>query len=317
MKILVTGGAGFIGSHLCEALVANGNSIVALDDLSTGNFDNLISLKGNPKFKFVDGSILDKSLIKNLVEEVDGVMHYAAAVGVEKIINDPIGSLRTNIEGSEIVLTTASNFNKPTILASTSEIYGKNTEVPLHENSLRILGSPLTTRWTYSEAKAIDESLASALYQRNSWNVKIVRHFNTVGPRQSPSYGMVIPRFVQAALENKPLTVYGDGTQRRVFCHIDDAISGILALWHTERGQGEVFNIGGFEEISIKALAQKIIERSSSESKIEFKPYSDLGSGFEDIPRRVPGTSKINKFTNWQAKNRLNQIIDDMLTQLG
>jgi UDP-glucose 4-epimerase len=231
MKLLVTGGAGFIGSHLSEALANRGDSVIALDDLSTGNSKNLDGLNGSPNFKLVTGSILDEQLVKSLIEEVDGVMHFAAAVGVEKILNDPIGSLRTNLIGSEIVLTNAAKLNKPTILASTSEIYGKNTEVPLTEESDRVLGSPLKSRWSYSEAKAIDETIARSLHEKINWNVKIIRLFNTVGPRQSSAYGMVIPRFVEAAKNNKPLIVHGDGTQRRVFCHIEDAIVGILELW--------------------------------------------------------------------------------------
>jgi UDP-glucose 4-epimerase len=317
MKILVTGGAGFIGSHLSEALANRGESVIALDDLSTGNSKNLDGLNGNPNFKFVSGSILDEQLVKSLIDEVDGVMHFAAAVGVEKILNDPIGSLRTNLIGSEIVLTNAAKLNKPTILASTSEIYGKNTEVPLTEESNRVLGSPLKSRWSYSEAKALDESIAKSLHEKNNWNVKIVRLFNTVGPRQSSAYGMVIPRFVEAAKNNKPLIVHGDGTQRRVFCHIEDAIDGILKLWESEGGAGEAFNLGGFEETSIKELANRIIKRTNSKSTMEFIPYSQLKKGFEDIERRVPSSKKLENLTGWKARKGLDEIIDDALAHLG
>jgi UDP-glucose 4-epimerase len=317
MKLLVTGGAGFIGSHLSEALANRGDSVIALDDLSTGNSKNLDGLNGNPNFKFVSGSILDEQLIKSLIEEVDGVMHFAAAVGVEKILNDPIGSLRTNLIGSEIVLTNAAKSNKRTILASTSEIYGKNTEVPLTEESDRVLGSPLKSRWSYSEAKAIDETIARSLYEKNKWNVKIVRLFNTVGPRQSSAYGMVIPRFVEAAKNNKPLIVHGDGAQRRVFCHIKDAIDGILKLWDNKGGAGDAFNLGGFEESSIKDLADRVIKRTNSKSDIEFIPYSQLKEGFEDIERRVPSSKKLENLTGWKARKGLDEIIDDALAHLG
>jgi UDP-glucose 4-epimerase len=316
MKILVTGGAGFIGSHLCEALVRRGDQVVALDDLSTGNSKNLTSLTNNPNFKFVSGSILDEKLVESLVDSVDGVMHFAAAVGVQKILNNPIGSMRTNLQGSEIVLTKAAAKNKPTILASTSEIYGKNTQVPLTEESDRVLGSPLLSRWTYSEAKALDESLVRSLHQTNNWNVKIIRLFNTVGPRQSAAYGMVIPRFVTAALKNQPLTVYGDGKQQRVFCHIEDAIEGILAVWDSKKGSGEAFNLGGFEETSINALASRIINETNSASKIEYTPYSQLTQGFDDIARRVPDTTKLSTLTGWKAKSDLTKILKDTIEEV-
>ncbi len=316
MKILLTGGAGFIGSHLAEALVANGDSVIALDDLSTGNSANLTNLKNNPNFEFVSGSILDSSLVDALIQKVDGIMHFAAAVGVEKILDDPIGSLKTNLIGSENVLTSAAKSNKPTILASTSEIYGKNTEVPLTEESDRVLGSPLLSRWTYSEAKAIDESIAIALHKKYNWCVKIVRLFNTVGPRQSAAYGMVIPRFIKAALNNEPLIVHGDGSQQRVFCHIDDAIAGILSLWKSLKGSGEAFNLGGFEETTILDLAKRIIESTKSTSKIELKPYTDLKPGFEDIARRFPDTSKLQSLTGWKATKNLETIISETISHL-
>ncbi len=316
MKILVTGGAGFIGSHLSEALVANGDSVIALDDLSTGNSTNLASLENNPNVQFVSGSILDEKLVTSLIESVDGVKHFAAAVGVQKILDDPIGSLKTNLVGSEIVLTNAAKLNKPTILASTSEIYGKNTQVPLTEESDRVLGSPLLSRWTYSEAKAIDESIARALHQKSKWPVKIIRLFNTVGPRQSAAYGMVIPRFIEAALQNQPLIVHGDGSQQRVFCHIDDAVSGILKLWNSNKGAGEAFNLGGFEETTIKDIADRIIQKTKSQSKLQFIPYDQLTKGFEDIARRVPDTSKLQSLTGWKATKNLDAIIDDVIAEL-
>ena len=317
MKILVTGGAGFIGSHLCEALIKNGDSVIALDDLSTGSSANLAALDKNPKFTLVKGSILDEQQVEQLIEASDGVMHFAAAVGVQKILKDPLGSLKTNLVGSEIVLTNASRLGKPTLLASTSEIYGKNESASLSEDSDRVLGSPLKSRWTYSEAKAIDEAIARALYERDGWKVKIVRLFNTVGPRQSGAYGMVIPRFFEAALQGESIQVHGDGSQRRVFCHIDDAIDGILALWKVDNGYGEAFNLGGFEEISILDLANRIKAKADSKSPIELIPYEKLAeSGFEDMKRRVPNTSKLQDMTGWKAVKDLESILDDTLSQL-
>jgi len=317
MKILVTGGAGFIGSHLCEALVAAGDSVISLDDLSTGAAPNLAALNKNPKFTFVNGSILDEKKVEQLIEAVDGVLHFAAAVGVQKILGDPIGSLKTNIQGSEIVMTNAARLRKPTLIASSSEIYGKSSAPSLSEDSERVLGSPLLARWTYSEAKAIDESMARGLYERDGWPVKIVRLFNTVGPRQSGAYGMVIPRFINAAIRNEPLVVHGDGSQRRVFCHIHDAVAGILALWRAESGFGEAFNLGGFEETTIKKLAGRIIEKVGSTSKITYQPYEELSAtGFEDIPRRVPNTEKLRKLTGWKAERDLETIIGDTITEI-
>lgn len=317
MKILVTGGAGFIGSHLCEALIEYGHEVVALDDLSTGNRSNLKALEGEPSFTLVEGSILEREKVEDLVSKVDGVIHFAAAVGVQKILKDPIGSLRTNLEGSENVLKGAARLNKPTLLASTSEIYGKNDAESLSEDSDRILGSPLKSRWTYSEAKAIDEALARALFEINGWNVKIVRLFNTVGPRQSAAYGMVIPRFISAALKGEPLEIHGDGSQRRVFCHIEDAIAGILALGKSETGQGEAFNLGGFEETTILDLANRIIKKTNSKSELKMTPYSQLSAtGFEDMKRRVPNTSKLRGLTGWSPSRNLDSILDDTIREL-
>ena len=317
MKVLVTGGAGFIGSHLCEALLSQGDTVISLDDLSTGNVKNLELIKTNPKFTSVTGSILDEPLVEKLITSVDGVMHFAAAVGVQKILKDPQGSLLTNIQGTEIVLGTASRLKKRAMLASSSEIYGKNPNMPLTEDSDRVLGSPLVARWTYSEAKAIDEGFARTLFEKESFKVSIIRLFNTVGPRQSPAYGMVIPRFFEAALSNKPLTIHGDGTQQRVFGHVSDAIAGILSLWNSEKGHGEAFNIGGFEETSINDLAEKIIALTKSSSAIEYQSYSELAKeGFEDLARRIPDTSKLTKTTGWKAKKDLTTILNETLQSL-
>ena len=317
MKVLVTGGAGFIGSHLCEALLAQGDTVISLDDLSTGNVKNLEVAKVNPKFTSVTGSILDEALVEKLVSSVDGVMHFAAAVGVQKILKDPQGSLLTNIQGTEVVLDTAARLKKRAMLASSSEIYGKNPKMPLTENSDRVLGSPLVARWSYSEAKAIDEGFARTLFEREDFKVSIVRLFNTVGPRQSPAYGMVIPRFFEAALSNKPLVIHGDGTQQRVFGHISDAVAGILSLWNSAKGFGEAFNLGGFEETTINDLAKRIIELTKSSSTITYQSYDELAKeGFEDLARRIPDTSKLTATTGWRATKDLSTILNETYESL-
>ena len=317
MKLLVTGGAGFVGSHLCEALLAQGDTVISLDDLSTGNSQNLETAKLNPKFTSVTGSILDEPLVDRLVESIDGVFHFAAAVGVQRILKDPIGSLLTNIQGTENVLNAAARRNKQVMLASSSEIYGKNPKMPLTEDSDRVLGSPLVARWTYSEAKAIDEAFARTLHEKEGLKVKIIRLFNTVGPRQSPSYGMVIPKFFTAALKNEPLVIHGDGTQQRVFGHVSDAIAGIMALWKSEKGFGEAFNVGGFEETTINQLAKRILKLTGSTSEITYQSYEDLArEGFEDLARRVPDTSKLSQTTGWKAQKDLAAILQETYESL-
>ena len=312
MKLLITGGAGFIGSHLCESALAQGHSVIALDDLSTGDSNNLKDCINNPKFTLAKGSILDEALVEKLTDSVDGVMHFAAAVGVQKILKDPRGSLITNIQGTEIVLGTAARLKKKAMLASSSEIYGKNPTMPLTESSDRVLGSPLVARWTYSEAKAIDEAFARSLFEEDGFHVSIVRLFNTVGPRQSPAYGMVIPRFFKAALTNEPLVIHGDGTQQRVFGHVDDAVSAIFSLWNSDRGYGEAFNVGGFEETSINDLAKRIIALTNSNSEITYQSYEELAKdGFEDLARRVPSTEKLTKLTSWKPTKDLQAILEE------
>ena len=312
MKLLITGGAGFIGSHLCESALAQGHSVIALDDLSTGDSNNLKDCINNPKFTLAKGSILDEALVEKLTDSVDGVMHFAAAVGVQKILKDPRSSLITNIQGTEIVLGTAARLKKNAMLASSSEIYGKNPTMPLTESSDRVLGSPLVARWTYSEAKAIDEAFARSLFEEDGFQVSIVRLFNTVGPRQSPAYGMVIPRFFKAALTNEPLVIHGDGTQQRVFGHVDDAVSAIFSLWNSDRGYGEAFNVGGFEETSINDLAKRIIALTNSNSEITYQSYEELAKdGFEDLARRVPSTEKLTKLTSWKPTKDLQAILEE------
>jgi UDP-glucose 4-epimerase len=312
MKILVTGGAGFIGSYLCESLLKSGNEVTSLDDLSTGSPANLSAIADNLKFKSVQGSIVNKELVNDLIKESDGCFHMAAAVGVKKILDDPIGSLETNLDGSKNVIDAAAKFKKRLILASTSEIYGKNPIQPLSEESDRVIGSPLLSRWTYSEAKAIDEALARAYFERSRLEVQIVRLFNTVGPRQSSAYGMVIPKFFEAAIKNQNLLIHGDGSQRRVFCHVQDAVDGILSLWNTDKGMGEAFNVGGIEETTINELAKKVISICDSSSNLTYIPYEELRkSGFEDMARRIPNTEKLQKLTNWKPTKTLDQILKD------
>jgi UDP-glucose 4-epimerase len=317
MKYLVTGGAGFIGSHVSDALIKRGDSVVVLDNFSTGNMTNIEHLISNELFKLIQGSILDSSLVQSAVKSVDHVLHFAAAVGVFTIVDKPLESLMTNIRGTENILEAAHTHNKEVLIASSSEIYGKNSGGALHEESDRIIGSPLKSRWSYSEAKAIDESMAYFYYQEKKLPVRLVRFFNTVGPRQVGHYGMVIPRFVTAALKNEPLTVYGTGSQSRCFCHVYDAVTGLLAVIDSNVTLGEVFNIGNDEEITIQDLATEVIELIGSKSVIEKVLYEKAySSGFEDMQRRVPDISKIKRTVGWSPKFSLESIITDIATHL-
>ena len=317
MKYLVTGGAGFIGSHVSDALIKRGDSVVVLDNFSTGNMTNIEHQISNELFKLIHGSILDSSLVQSAVKSVDHVLHFAAAVGVFTIVDKPLESLMTNIRGTENILEAAHAHNKEVLIASSSEIYGKNSGGALHEESDRIIGSPLKSRWSYSEAKAIDESMAYFYYQEKKLPVRLVRFFNTVGPRQVGHYGMVIPRFVTAALKNEPLTVYGTGSQSRCFCHVYDAVTGLLAVIDSNVTLGEVFNIGNDEEITIQDLAAEVIELIGSKSVIEKVLYEKAySSGFEDMQRRVPDISKIKRTVGWSPKFSLESIITDIATHL-
>ena len=317
MKYLVTGGAGFIGSHVTDALIKRGDSVVVLDNLSTGNRKNIDHLVSNSSFKFVEGSILDLTVVDECVQSVDHVLHFAAAVGVFTIVDKPLESLMTNLKGTENILEAAHKHRKEVLIASSSEIYGKNASGALHEESDRIVGSPLKSRWSYSEAKAIDESMAYFYYQEKKLAVRLVRFFNTVGPRQVGHYGMVVPRFVSAALENEPLTVYGTGSQSRCFCHVYDAVAGVLAVIGTDATLGEVFNIGNDEEITIENLAHEVIELTGSSSKIEKVLYEKAyNPGFEDMQRRVPDISKIKRIVGWSPKLSLDAIISDIATHI-
>jgi UDP-glucose 4-epimerase len=317
MKIVVTGGAGFIGSHLCERLIEMGHELVVLDDLSTGTRSNLKPLESSPKFEFIQGSILNMELVDSLITKADYVFHLAAAVGVFNIVNHPLDSLVTNIRGTENVLESSANSGIPVLLASSSEVYGKNTSDSLKESDDRILGSPVTLRWSYSEAKAIDESLAYAYFVERKLQTRIVRFFNTVGPRQLGRYGMVVPRFVSAALQNEPVTIYGDGSQTRCFAHVYDVVDALVAVAFSENTIGKVVNIGNNFEISIKELADKVIRETESLSKAIYIPYSEAyGDGFEDMERRVPNLELISQLVDWRPKRDLSQIIQDIKSEM-
>ncbi|MEY2476244.1 MAG: UDP-glucose 4-epimerase [Actinomycetota bacterium] len=313
---LITGGAGFIGSYLTEVLLERGDRVVALDNLSTGRLQNLDGVGGHPNFRFVQGSVLDELMVDELVHECDQVVHLAAAVGVKLIVEQPLRSLTTNIRGSEIVIEAAHRYRRKILVASTSEIYGKNSSGPLAETSDRILGSPTVARWAYSEAKAIDEVLAYAYHKERGLPTVVVRLFNTVGPRQSPAYGMVIPRLVRQALAGDTITVFGDGTQTRCFCHVADVVRGIAEVLDAPEAIGEVFNIGSGEEISILDLANRIIELTGSKSTIDLIPYEQAyEAGFEDMQRRVPDTTKLRGLTGWQPTRGLTEILGGIIAE--
>ena len=313
MKLLVTGGAGFIGSHLSERLIEMGHSVIALDDLSTGTSSNIALLEKSSSFEFIKGSMLDEQLVNTLIARVDGCIHLGAALGVQRILEKPYQSLVANIHGSEIAIKAAAEQGKRFFLASTSELYGKNPKQPLTEESDRLLGSPQLIRWAYSEAKALDESLAQMFMASHGLKFVTGRFFNTVGPRQSGAYGMVLPRFVASAMKNEPLLVYGDGSQSRVFCHVLDAINGVLKIFFDDKALGHAFNIGGEEEVSIKELAMRVISVTNSSSRIEFLPYSKAyPEGFEETMRRVPDTSKLRKMSGWKPEYSLDGIISDI-----
>ena len=307
MKYLITGGAGFIGSYLSEFLIERGDSVTVIDNLSTGK--NRL----NNSVQFIEGSIFDDILMDTLISKNDHILHLAAAVGVLNIVNNPLESLRTNIKGTENILELCSKYNKPVLITSTSEVYGKNSSVPLNEESDRLLGSPLLSRWSYSEAKAVDESMAYFYFQEKGLQVRLVRLFNTVGPRQVGQYGMVVPRFVTAALRNESIQVYGSGEQIRCFCHVSDAIRALLLVIDSDKAIGQVFNVGNNQQISIMDLAKKVIEITGSKSEIKKIPYSEAyPAGFEDMERRVPDISKIKNVLGWSPEIGLEKIIGDI-----
>jgi UDP-glucose 4-epimerase len=314
MRYLLTGGAGFIGSHLAGALLARGEEVVCLDDLSTGSTLNLEHLEGTPGFAFHRGTILDHGLVATLVARADVVVHLAAAVGVKLIVERPLESLITNIRGTEVVLDAVARARCKVLVTSTSEIYGKNADGPLREDADRILGSPFKARWSYSTAKAVDEVLAHAYGRDRGISVVVVRLFNCVGPRQTGAYGMVVPRFVRQALRGEDLTVYGDGRQRRCFCHVTDTVGAVLALLDNPGADGEVFNVGSQEEVTIDELAAMLIDMTGSSSTIVHIPYDEAYErGFEDMPRRLPDISKVTRLTGWRPSRSLDQTLADVI----
>jgi UDP-glucose 4-epimerase len=311
MRVFITGGAGFIGSHLADHYVIAGHQVTLLDNFSTGSKSNIAHLDG--KVTTIDGDIRNIELIDRLIEDSDLVLHMAAALGVNTILESPLESMSTNITGSEVVLNAAAKYKKRIIIASTSEIYGKNTKQPLNETDDRVVGAPQKIRWTYSDAKAIEEAMAFALHQAKKLPVTTVRLFNTVGPRQTGRYGMVVPRFVHAAIKNEPITIYGDGTQSRVFCHVDDAVQAIVTMAANDATIGDVYNVGGTGEVTIKQLAEQVLKVTGSTSTITYTPYSEAyPPGFEDIQRRVPDISKIKNAIGWAPTKDLTQIISDI-----
>ena len=317
MRVLVTGGAGFIGSHLTDRLVQEGHLITVLDNLETGRIENLDGAKESGNLTFVEGSVLDPAIVDHLVERTDYIYHLAAAVGVFNILERPLASLMTNLRGTENVLDSALKHSCPVLIASSSEVYGKNISDSLQEDDSRILGSPLMLRWSYSQAKALDETLAYAYWKDRNLQARIVRFFNTVGPRQLGAYGMVVPRFVAAALAGEDITIYGDGKQTRCFGHVADIIDALIAVSHSEKTIGTVVNIGNSEEISIYDLAQKIIEVTDSKSKIVYVAYEDAYlDGFEDMERRVPNIDRIKNLTGWAPTRNLDTIIRDVAQYL-
>lgn len=314
MRFLVTGGAGFIGSHLCEELLQRGDHVHVLDDLSTGAIENIGHLKGEPGFSYTIDSADNGSLVAELVDEADAVYHLAAAVGVELIVESPVRTIETNVHCTEIILAQAAKKKRPVFIASTSEVYGKSRDLPFRETGDLVMGPTRNGRWSYACSKALDEFLALAYWRERRVPVVVGRLFNTVGPRQSGRYGMVIPRLVRQALAGEPLTVFGDGTQRRCFCHVGDVVRALASLLPCEAAYGEVFNIGATEEISIGALAERVRALAMSDSEIRIVPYDEAyQEGFEDMARRIPETSKIQSLLDWGPTRNLDEILIEVI----
>jgi UDP-glucose 4-epimerase len=314
MQMLITGGAGFIGSHLVEALLARGHTVTAVDDLSTGRYTNIEALAEHPKFQFVYETITNETVMDRLASTSDVIFHLAAAVGVELIIKDPVQTLETNIQGSEVVLRLARRYRRKVLIASTSEVYGKSAALPFREDADRVMGPTIKSRWSYAESKAIDEFLGLAYHKQFGLPVVICRFFNTVGPRQTGTYGMVIPRLVQQALAGRPLTVYGDGQQTRCFCNVKDTVRAVIELAATPQAVGEIFNVGSQEEITIAALAERILARTGSASQLVRVPYDEAyEKGFEDMQRRVPSIDKIRAAIGWQPTVSLDETLDAVI----
>ncbi|MGH2679035.1 MAG: NAD-dependent epimerase/dehydratase family protein [Actinomycetota bacterium] len=314
MDYLITGGAGFIGSHVSDTLVGRGDTVVALDDLSTGAEANVGHLLDQPRFELREGSILDQDLVEKLANGVDVIVHLAAAVGVKLIVEHPLDSLLTNIRGTEIVLDAAAGSGCKVLITSTSEIYGKNANGPLREDDDRILGSPFKARWSYSTSKAVDEILARGYWRDRGTPTVVARLFNTVGPRQTGAYGMVVPTFVRQALRGEPVTVFGDGEQRRSFCHVHDVVAALVRLLDHSDAVGDVFNVGARNEVTINGLARLILDATGSSSPVVHVPYDvAYEEGFEDMERRVPDTGKVEALTGWRATRSLADVIGDVI----
>jgi UDP-glucose 4-epimerase len=314
MHALITGGAGFIGSHLAEALLARGDSVFVLDNLSTGSMENIVHLKGRSGFEYFIDSVENEGLLAELVDRSDVVFHFAAAVGVKLIVEQPVRTIETNVHGTEIVLKHANKKKKLVVIASTSEVYGKSDDVPLREDSDLVLGPTPKHRWAYACSKAIDEFLALAYWKERQLPVIVVRFFNTVGPRQTGQYGMVIPNFVRQALAGEPITVFGDGSQSRSFTHVADVVSALLKLVREPKAVGQVINLGNTGEISILKLAERVREMSGSKSSIKLVPYDEAyESGFEDMPRRVPDLSKATALIGYKSRFSLDDILSQVI----
>jgi UDP-glucose 4-epimerase len=314
LRYLVTGGAGFVGSHVTDALVARGDTVLVLDDLSTGRRENICVALDSGSVEFAEGSILDVELVEECVASTDVCLHLAAAVGVQLILDQPLDSLIRNVRGSDIVISAVAAHGKKVLVASSSEVYGKNSKGPLAETSDRILGPNSTARWAYATAKSFSEVLANAYHHETDAESIVFRLFNTVGPRQTGAYGMVLPRFVQQAITGEDLTVYGDGTQTRCFVHVFDVVDAILKLCDSDEAPGHTLNIGSAGEISITDLAHRVIERTGSESDIELIPYDEAyGKGFEEIGRRHPDSALIGRLTGWEPRRTIDDMIDDVI----
>ena len=317
MKALITGGAGFVGSHLAEALLKDGHRVVVIDNLSTGSMDNIRHLKSQDRFEYVIETIENESLLAELVDAADVIFHMAAAVGVKLIVEEPVRTIETNVHGTELVLKHAAKKGKLVVVFSTSEVYGKSTDLPFREDSDLVLGSTMKHRWAYACSKAIDEFLALAYWKERALPVIVVRLFNTVGPRQTGRYGMVIPTLVRQALEGMPLTVFGDGRQSRSFTDVSDVVAGLMRLVKEPSAIGQVFNIGNIHEVSILDLAEKIRQKTGSASEIVLVPYDKAyEAGFEDMPRRVPDLTKIRKLIGYEPKITLDGILDRVIESL-
>ena len=318
MKALVTGGAGFIGSHLSERLLKDGHQVIVVDNLSTGSLKNIEACKGNAVFEFVEGDICDMALMEALVQRCDIVYHLAAAVGVKLIADCPVRTIETNIGGTEVVLDAVNKFHKKVLIASSSEIYGKSEAIPFCEDDDIVLGSTTFSRWSYACSKAIDEFLGLAFYQQYGLNVVIVRFFNTIGPRQTGEYGMVVPRFVQRALKDEPVSIYGTGKQSRCFCYVDDVVEAVIRLMDCEQAAGKVYNVGSTEEITIEDLADKVIQMTGSKSKKQFIPYEKAyGKPIDDMMRRVPSIERIRQTISWQPRTNLDQTLKVIIASLS